>query len=144
MSASVAEQILARAYAALLAANVAGSNVFRNRNDPLGEDEMPGIKVVRGPLDASMHARNVDRNRFEFSIVHLVSGADVETTADALHVASHQVLLADVPLSSLGAGLSCIGVEPTPDEADIDVYRLTARYQIQFLTRPGDPTRNLT
>lgn len=140
---SVAEQILARVHTLLLAADVAGGNVFRNRTDPLGEDELPGIKILRGATDTSAHARGIDRHRFEFSVAHLVTGADVETQADALHMAAHTAVFADEPLAALGSDLRCIGTDTVPDDADVDAYRLTARYQIQFLTRPGDLSRKL-
>lgn len=139
---SVCEKILDRLHAVLLAADVGA--VHRNRTDPLGADELPAIKIVRGQSDTSYHARGVDRTRFEFSLEHLVAGSAPETAADAQHVASYVALMSDDQLAALGADLRCTGTEPTPDEADIDVYRLTARYQIQFLTRPGDPTRNLS
>lgn len=140
---SVVEQILTRVHALLLAADVAGENVFRNRTDPLGEDELPGIKVMRGTTDNTAHARGVDRCRFEFSVAHLVTGADVETQADALHMASHAAIFADTQLAALGVDLRCTGTDTVPDDADVDAYRLTARYQIQFLTRPGDLTRSI-
>lgn len=138
---SIAEQILDRVHDLLIDAAVAGANIFRQRTDPLGDDELPGIKIMRGPDDISHRARNVDHHRFEFSLAHLVAGANVETQADALHMASHAALFADAPLAALGVDLRCVGTDTLQDDADVDAYRLTARYQIQFLTRPGDQTR---
>lgn len=144
MAASICEQILARVADALLDAGLAGGRVYRNRNDPLGADECPAIKITRGETEAESFGNGSDRVRFDFSVDHIVTGADVETAADALAVATQLVLLADEQLAALGRGLRCRATDPTPDEADMDAYRLTARYEIHFLTRPGDPTRNLS
>lgn len=143
MPASVCEQILDRVNALLLDADVVGSSVWRNRRDPFSVDEVPAINIKRGELDVTPHANNVDRNRFSFAVAHVHAGADVETATDALHVSSHRALFADGAFAELGKGLRLVAVDTEPDEADVDVYRLTARYEIQFLTRPGDPTRPL-
>lgn len=143
MAASVCEQILARVNALLLDADIVGSAVHRNRRDPFSGEELPAINIKRGELDVTPHARNVDRNRFGFAVACVVAGADVETAADALHVACSQALFAEGAFAGLGVGLQLVAADNEPDEADVDVYRLTARYEIQFLTRPGDPTRPL-
>ena len=141
MSASVCEQILARVHAVLIAADIVGDRIFRNRTDALGDDEIPGIKILRGSSESMSHGRDVERTQFEFSLECIVGSANVETVSDALHVAAHAALMRDPDLARLGVGLRCISTESFPDGASIDANRLAARYQIHFLTRAGDMSR---
>ena len=72
---------------------------------------------------------------------HLATGAAWETVVDALHMQTHAALLADSVLPTIGRGLRCTAAEALGQSADVQTARLVARYQIQFLTRPGDLTR---
>lgn len=141
-TASVCEQILAQVQSTLLTAGIVADRVFRGRRAPLDGEEFPAIKIKRGPSDSSSHATRVERVRFEFLVSHLV--LDGETSVDALHVAAHAVLMSDAALGSIGYDLRLLATDTESDEADITADVLTARYQIQFLTRPGDVTRNLS
>lgn len=139
---SVAEQILARVQVALVtAAIVATDLVSRGREDAWGEDELPAINIIRAGDDQQNHAERLTRHVLTFDIQHLAVGTAWETVADALHMQVHAVLLADAQLQAIGRGLTCTGTEAQGASADIHTARLTAHYQIQFITRPSDLTR---
>lgn len=138
---SVAEQILARVAAALAAGAVTASAIDRGNEDSYGLDELPKINVKRGPSESSSHAQNLERTLLNFEVEHHDAGAAWETLVDALHMAAHAVIANDAQLAALGRGLRCTGTEALGDQADFTTGKLVARYQIQFLTRPGDPTR---
>lgn len=141
MSASVAEQILARVSTALQAAPSLAITIVRNRLSAFGQDELPSINIKRLSDEETAHANGLTRHLLIFEIDILVAGENWETGTDALHVAAHNRLLADVTLSGLGHGLICTGSELAGGEAEYTCGRLTAQYQMQFLTRPGDLTR---
>jgi len=138
---SVFEQILARVAAALTAGAVTASDIDRGNEDGYGEDELPKINVKRGPSETSSHAQNLERTVANFEVEHHVAGAAWETLADALHIGAHAVIANDAPLAALGRGLRITGTEALAGSAEFVSGKLVARYQIQFLTRPGDPTR---
>jgi hypothetical protein len=138
---SVVEQILARVAAALTAAAVTASDIDRGNEDGYGEDELPKINLKRGQSETSSHSQGLGRTVANFEVEHHVAGAAWETIADALHMASHAVIANDAQLAALGRGLRCTGTEALGESAEFVSGKLIARYQIQFLTRPGDPTR---
>lgn len=140
--ASVAEQILDRVQAVLETAGIVGpDSVARGRDDAWGDDELPGLNIVRAATEAQNHAERLERHVLEFEVRHLATGAAWETVVDALHMQTHAALLADSVLPTIGRGLRCTGTEALGQSADVQTARLVARYQIQFLTRPGDLTR---
>lgn len=145
MSASVIEQIIARAAAALTGTTDAQANVFRGRADALADDEIPGLNLRRSPHGEDAIGENAARLFVDFDVEHYVDdSADWETAADALHMQVHGVLAADAQLAALGRGLRCTGTDPQGDSADRVVGKLTARYRMQVFVRPGDLTRSIS
>lgn len=138
MSASVFELILARVASLLLSATAAGTLVFRGREDAYGADEALAINVRRAPTSGDVIGNTGERHILEFSLEFFARGAAWETTADALHMQAHTLLLADTLLKPKDRGLRCTGTEPQGDSADTPAGRLTARYQMQVFVRPGD------
>lgn len=138
MSASVFEIILARVAAVLLSATAAGSSVYRAREDAYGDDEPLAINVRRAPTSGDVIGNSGERHILEFSLECFARGSAWETTADALHMQAHALLLADTLLAGKGRGLRCTGTEAQGDSADTPAGRLTARYQMQVFVRPGD------
>lgn len=138
MTASRAEQILARVQACLLHATPAGARVERARQAAYADGEAPAINIKRDDVETTALANGREHNRQAFTIECYAQGDDYETAADALHVAAHAVLHADPNLAQLGKGLRCTNTSMSGDEAEFAAGRLTARYEIQFLTRPGD------
>lgn len=138
MTASRPEQILARVQACLLNATAAGDRVERARQDGYAAGDAPAINIKRGDVETKSFANGREHNRLEFSLELTTQGDDYETTADALHVAAHALLQADPILADLGKGLRCINSQIIGDKAEFVAGQLTARYEIQFLTRPGD------
>lgn len=145
MSTSVIEQILARVAAALTGTTAAQANVFRGREDALADDEIPGLNIRRAPHSEDGIGQNGSRLFVDFDVEHFVDDtAAWETAADALHMQVHGALSADTQLAALGRGLRCTGTDPQGDSADRVVGKLTARYRMQVLVRPGDLTQPIS
>lgn len=145
MSASIIEQIIARAAAALTGTTDAGANVFRGRADALADDEIPGLNLRRSPHSEDGVGQNASRLFVDFDVeVFVDDTAAWETAADALHMQVHDVLSADAQLAALGRGLRCTGTDPQGDSADRVVGKLTARYRMRVFVRPGDLTRSIS
>ncbi|MFA6015894.1 MAG: hypothetical protein WC742_12590 [Gallionellaceae bacterium] len=145
MSASIIEQILARATAALTSTTAAQANVFRGRSDALADDEIPGLNIRRAPHNEDAFGQNASRINIDFEVEHFVAdSANWETDVDALHMQVHAVLAADAQLAALGRGLRCTGTDPQSDSADRVIGKLTAQYRMQVLVRPGDLTRTIS
>lgn len=138
---SVAEQILARAAAALTAGALTASTIDRGNEAPYSAADLPKININRGKAETSAHSQNIDRTLLNFEVEHYDAGAAWETLVDVLHMAAHAVIANDAQLAALGRGLRCTGTELLGGSAEYVSGKLVARYQIQFLTRPGDPTR---
>lgn len=143
MSKSVHEQVLARVQQVLLNATDAGDVVDRGRPDPFSAREVPALNVRRALGNHTAFGRGVDHQVLQFEIDHLVRGDDWETQADALHMAVHQILLADVQLAALCKGLRCVLTEPAAQSGDETAGRLMARYEAQVLVRQADLTQQL-
>lgn len=144
MAASVVEQILARAKAALNGATAAGSHVARGREDAYDDTELPALNLRRGPSTEDAIGNNGARILVAFDIEHHVAvTGEWETTADALHMQVHGVLTNDTQLAAIGRGLRCTGTDAQGDSADRVIGRLIARYQMQVFVRPGDLTRSI-
>jgi hypothetical protein len=143
MTASVSEQILARAKAVLIGATAAGANVERGRDDAYAPEECPAINIRRADSQHEPLGSGVQRLTLAFDVDLFARGAAWETAADALHMAAHALLLADATLAGMGRGLHCTGTEVTGDSADQPQGRLTAHYQIQTPVSAGDYARQL-
>jgi hypothetical protein len=143
MSASVAEQILARVALVLTSAALA-TTVERARTDAFADSEVPALNIKRGNVSEDAVGNNGARLVIAWIVEHHVSGvAGWETAADALHMAAHTALCSDATLASLGRGLRCTGSDVDGDSADRVVGRLVAHYQMQVFVRPGDLTRSI-
>ena len=136
--ASVFEAILARAAAVLLSTTAAGTRVYRARDDAFGAEELPALNVRRISTGGDVMGNSGERHTLSFSVAIHAAGAAWETAADAVHMQAHTVLLADSTLGRLGRGLRCTGTDTQDDSADQPMGRLTATYQMQIFTRPGD------
>ena len=141
---SLTEQILAHLAAILIGATAAGTRVTRSRLDAFGIDELPAIDIRRTTSEFSARAQNLDHGIINFDLVFICNGPDWETAADTLHLAAHARLYAFNEFAALGRGLRCTGTDTQADSADTITGRLTAHYQIQVTTRPGDPARLIT
>lgn len=138
---SVAEQILARAYDALIASGIAGGRIYRGNEVAFGEDELPAINIRRAVTETQSYSNGLERNLMAFDVENYTTGVAWETEVDALHMLSHAVLATDTQLAAIGRGLRCVSTEALGAEADFTAGKLVARYQIQFITRPSDLTR---
>lgn len=142
MPASIAEQILARVFAALLDATTAQGQVFRAREDAFAQEDTPALNIRRAGATDEPLGNGGSRWLVQFDIeFHIGDDPGWETAADALHMEAHAILAADALLNTLGRGLRCTNTDTASDSADRVVGRLTARYQLQVFVRPGDLTR---
>lgn len=143
MTASVIEQILDRVETV-----IGGMSVFtafsRSSVYAISEDDLPFARIRRGATESTIHSERLRRSRIEFDLELYAAGPDYETAVDALHVAADNELLQDAQLATLGRGLGCVSTEIEKDAAEITIGKLTARYEIHVLTRPGDLTRAIT
>ena len=140
MTASVADQILARVLTVVQGVSgIAGA--ARNRAAAIGVDELPYANIIRGATESMPHAERLRNNTVGFDVRIYASGASYEQTLDGLHVAVDAALHADATLNTLGRGLIGTGTELEDEDAEYTCGRITARYQIHVLTRPGDLTR---
>lgn len=144
MTASVSEQILARAKVVLTGTTTAGQNVERGRDDAYAPEECPALNIRRQEGSNDPLGSGAERLLQGFDLDIFARGAAWETTADALHMQVHALLLADATLATLGRGLRCTGTDMAGDSADQPQGRLTAHYQIQIAVRRGDYTQHIT
>lgn len=141
---SVHEQIQARVQSALLAASTAASTrVERGRLDSPAATDTPALNILRRDGAFEPLGAGADAHGAEFAVEHWVSGADWETTADALHMQAHAVLVADAPLAQLVRSLRCVSTDMQAVAGEVQVGRLLAIYRAQTLVRPRDLTRHL-
>ena len=137
MTASVADKILARVLTVVQ--GVPGiANADRNRNPAIGRDELPYANIVRGTTDTARESDDVLRTVMDVEVHLYAAGANYEQTLDALHVAVDTALHADAVLAVPSRTLLCTGTSLDQEDAEYTCGRLTARYQIQLFTAPGD------
>jgi hypothetical protein len=149
MTASVAEQILARVKDALIGATSAGTQVYRGRVDNFASDEdaLPALNIRRREIPFENQAANIERALIAFEVEHFeqdTSEDGWETAIDALHMEAHAVLTTDAELALLGRGLRCTNTNTEAAANDRIVGKLTAQYQMQALVRSNDLTRALS
>ena len=133
MSASVAEQILARIKAVLAQPGaLPGVLVERYTGATFDINRLPAIIVARESTQHDQASFENVQNTLGFALrCYVAASADTETAADALHMDAHARLISDATLATLGAStLRCVATESDPDELDTEYTRLTAHYQI--------------
>jgi hypothetical protein len=80
---------------------------------------------------------NLQRHILTFSIEYIHAGSDWETQSDARHVLVDELISSDADLLSQGGrALQLVSTVSQGEEGEYTVGRLSARYQIQFITRP--------
>lgn len=133
MAASVFELIVARVYAVLLAGPTdAGTHVFRGRDDAFGDIELPALNIRRASTSGEPEdVADVELHQIAFTVACHARGATLETSADALHMQAHALLMADSTLAGMGRHLRCTATEIQDDSADQPAGVLTASYEMQ-------------
>jgi len=145
MAASVAEQILAQVQAVLAGAStVAGTHVYRELDDALGEGVSHAINIKREDTDGEPSGDSGQIETVIWAVEHHASGTNPATLADALHMQAHAALWADATLATIGRGLRCTGTECETETKDRAMAKLTAHYRMKVFVRPGDLTRAIT
>lgn len=146
MTASVFETSLARVAALLLSATAAGARVYRDRDDAFGDDEMPAINIRRGGTEGEVAGQDIELHSLTFSVSCITIGTDWETTADALHMAVHALLMGDATLAAnaprcLGTDVQASSIDrPSGHITILPAGHITSVYQIQIYVNPGDLT----
>ena len=139
MAASVHEQVVAAAHAAIAAAwTGAPTSVSRGRVEAHSPDELPAINVRRSAGSHNEFAAQADHAYLEFEVDHIEAGTAWETLVDARHMQIHAALMADATLATLCRGLRCIRTEVRAESGDKTTGQLTATYQAQSLVRISD------
>lgn len=145
MAASVIEQILVTVESVLQSAGTdAADRVERNHDAAYASEELPAITIRRGVSDSQQHSQGLTHQIVHFTIEFFADGVSWESKADKLHMQAHTALATSSAISALGRGLLCLGTDAESDSNDKPRGRLTARYQIQTLTRLSDMTSALT
>jgi hypothetical protein len=140
MAASIAEQVIARVSAVLLAgATAAGSRVYRARIVPLTDADLPAINITRAGTSAESISQESDETTLEITLDIYTHGDNWETTADALHMAAHALLFADATLKTLCHALTLTGTSTNNDRADRIYGQLTASYTTRLYTLSNNP-----
>lgn len=138
MAASVFELILARVKTVLAAGGTAaGTRVYRTRADAFSLAELPAISVRRIGTDSEIAGNDIEGHSLSFGVACLASGSTWETTADALHMAAHALLLADATLDGYGEGLRCVSTDSRADSAEQPAGHVEAVYQMQVFVNPA-------
>ena len=138
MTASVAEQILARVYAVVQ--TVPGfSGTARGRLPALDANDLPFANVRRASSQISPESEELSRHMVMFEIDIFASGASWETDADALHCDVDTAISTDANIAALSHWLTCTGTDTQAEDAEITAGRLTARYEVTCFTATGIP-----
>lgn len=141
MAASVSEAILASVKAVLEAANTsAGVRVSRSREEPYSAGEVPAIKIRRLRTPHKRAGGEIDEITLEFGVEHHVRGEAWETLADALHMETHPVLLADGTLNTPARYLRLVDTQTEADPGDQVAGRLVAIYEVRVVVARTDLT----
>jgi hypothetical protein len=150
--ASIGEQILARAQAALLAASTpAGQNVFRSREIGITRGISPAIVIAAEDEPAEPFGDDADKNMLEAQLqifareVLADSSTNTaaqpwETVADSVYVPMHAILTTDSQILALCARVRRIERSFGGEEADLTAGVLTVKYRFTFLTAATDVT----
>lgn len=142
MSHSLREQLLQSLVSRLAPiASAQGAVLFRSPVHPVGREHSPALLMV--PESDTIRDRPNDRVERELvvRITALSRGDDATQVADALLVATHAELFADVTFGGLALGLKELDTEWDQEDADATACALPARYQITYRTFANDLSR---
>jgi hypothetical protein len=101
VSASIGEQILARAAAALTGSTPAGARVFRDREIGLTRGDTPAIVISAKDEPAEPFGDFVDHNALEAEFQVYARGEPWETVADSVYAPMHAIVTTDAQLLAL-------------------------------------------
>ena len=142
MTASVAEQILARVYAVVQ--TVPGfTNAARGRLAAIEENDLPFANVRRASSQIAIESDELSRHLVMFEVDIFTSGASWETAADALHCAVDTAIVTDAQIAALSHWLTCTGTDTQAEYSEITAGCLTARYVVTCFTATGIPGTSL-
>lgn len=139
--ATLREQVLARIYAALLAAAPGGAMAMRSREISVTRALAPAIAVMPQGTTLQRMATGVDKNQLDVALEIFVRGDPWDSLADPIDQAAHTVMLTDAPLWALASDVRRISESFEGQEADRTAGTLTVRYQVTYLTRAADISR---
>lgn len=133
---STRDTILDAVTAALIAANVAGGQVFRTRREQI--TTLPAVEVTQAGMQSAENVLGRHDHALIVLVAVLAKGDTPDSAADPVLVAVHAALMADLSLG-LGADVQ-IDINWETAEPDIDNYdyvRLAHRYTIHYRTATG-------
>ncbi|MGY8811488.1 MAG: hypothetical protein ACKVK5_10680 [Pseudomonadales bacterium] len=141
--ASIQEQLVAQAKAALLAADTpAADRVFRSRSEALRREEVPAIVIRPDMEQTERESEEVDRCQFELSVEILArESADGltpwDTQADAVKVAVHAALMAENVFPQADR-VQRFYVDWVEEEGDNTAGNCMVRYRFTYLCSSFD------
>ena len=137
--ASLGEQILARAAAALVAAATpAGVNVFRSMEMGLTRADAPTITVRPKDEPSDNLGQFTDKAVLEVDFEIYARGEPWETQADSVYVPLHRVLTTDAQLQALTSNIRRVHRSFEGQEADLTAGMLTVTYRFTYLSCATD------
>ena len=129
-------QLLADRLAPVATAN--GAVLLRSPVIPVAREQSPALLLF--PESDTIRERPNDRVERDLvvKLTALARGDDAAQVADALLVAAHAALFADVNLGGLALGLKELDTEWDLEDADATACAIPARYQITYRTFTND------
>jgi hypothetical protein len=122
-------------------ASAQGAVLLRSPVHPVGREHAPALLLL--PESDTIRDRPNDRVERELVIrlTALARGDDAAQIVDALLLAAHAELFADVTFGGLALGLKELDTEWDLEDADATAYAIPARYQITYRTFANDLSR---
>lgn len=137
--ASIGEQILARAQAALIAAATpAGSEVHRSWEIGVTRSNAPTIAIKPKDEPSNRQGQFTDQAGLEVDFEIFARGEPWDTQADSVYVPMHRVLTTDAALAALCSDVRRMHRSFEGAEADLTAGVLTVSYRFIFLTSATD------
>lgn len=136
--ASIGEQILERALAAITASGMAAGSVFRSREIGLPRSAAPAINIKPKDEPVTRQGQFTDQNALEVDFEIYTRGDPWDTLADPLYTQLQQVLTSDVQLLALCSEVRRLRRGFEGQEADFTAGILTVTYRFTFLTSATD------
>lgn len=136
--ASIREQIIVRAMAALSAATSLGANVERSRENPIARANSSIIVIAVEEESVQRWSQGVDRCELVASFKLYIRGDPWDEIADPIAVKMHYALMNDAQLQQLASDLRREAAQWNAEEADRTAGVLETRYRFIYLSRASD------
>lgn len=130
---TIVAQILDRLDVVLKAHVLGGTNVYRDRVDPISRDECPCVNVLADADPSEPFSDNDDRHELLVDIKFHVRDAVPTPVAEAQHLAVHAAIVTDATLKTLAVSVRSLGGRYERDEADVTALVKSVQYRFIYL-----------